>query len=223
MARGIFVTGTDTGVGKTVVAVALLEALVRAGVRAVGMKPIAAGIDANARVNEDVHALMAASNVKADAALANPYAFEPAIAPHLAAAAIGTTIEIARIVAAYEALSAKADAVVVEGAGGALVPLSGRTDMLDLAAALHLPVLMVVGVRLGCLNHARLTALATRARGLELGGWIATRIDPAMPFADENVATLREALVAPLIADIGWQSPARFDLAALRALRLADG
>lgn len=203
-ARGIFVTGTDTGVGKTRIAVALLEALVARGVRAVGMKPVAAGIDPGLAVNADVAALLAAGSVAAARADVNPYALAAAIAPHVAAAREGVDLDLATIAAAYRRLAERADAIVVEGAGGALVPLDARCDMLDIARVLSLPVLLVVGIRLGCLNHARLSALAIGARGLVLAGWIANRIDPAMEAADESVATLAATLPAPLVADCPW-------------------
>jgi dethiobiotin synthetase len=207
-ARGLFVTGTDTGIGKTRVAVALATALVRAGARVGVMKPVAAGLDPGERMPADVAALMRAANVDAPLADVNPYAFEAAIAPHIAARQSGSTIDIGRIVAAYARIAARSQVVVVEGAGGALVPLGARADMLDIAAALRLPVLLVVGIRLGCLNHAILTELAVRARGVPLAGWIANRVDPAMPVADENVRTLASALAAPLVADIGWGADA---------------
>jgi len=217
--RGFFVTGTDTGVGKTVAAVALLRACASRGLRAVGMKPVAAGIDPQAGVNADVAALAAAGNVDAPLADRNPYAFAEAVAPHLAAARAGIAIELAPIAAAYQRLAARADIVVVEGAGGALVPLGGRADMLDVARVLGLPVLLVVGLRLGCLSHARLGVLAIRARGLALAGWIACRIDPAMALADENLDWLRRELPAPLIADLAGHRP--LDSAALARLGLA--
>lgn len=204
MTRAIFVSGTDTGVGKTRVATLLLRALRAGGARAVGMKPVAAGISAGAACSEDVQALRAASN--GDAALqdVNPYAFAPAIAPHLAAAQAQAAIDLDVIAAAYRRLWAHADAVVVEGAGGVLVPLGAKTDMLDIPARLRLSVLLVVGVRLGCLNHALLSAQAVSARGLVLSGWIANRIDPAMVAADANVAALVDRLAAPLVADLPW-------------------
>jgi dethiobiotin synthetase len=223
--RGIFVTGTDTGVGKTRVAAALLRGLAAAGVRALGMKPVAAGIERGQARNADVAALIAAAGAAADIADINPYSFAQPMAPHLAAAVAGTVIDLETIAAACARLAARADAVVVEGAGGAMTPLSERTDMLDIAARLGLPVLLVVGIRLGCLNHALLTAQAIRARGLALAGWAANRIDPAMREADANVATLVRILPAPLIADFPWTSaggaaaPVRG--AALAVLRLA--
>lgn len=194
--RGLFVTGTDTGIGKTVVATILLRSLRAAGVRCVGMKPIAAGFDAGG-ANADVLALAAAANVDAPLADRNPYAFADAVAPHLAARASEATIDVAVIAAAARRLCANADALIVEGAGGVLVPLDASRDMLDVAAALDLPVLLVVGLRLGCLNHTLLSALAIRRRGLELRGWIANRLSAPMRLADANIATLAERLGAP--------------------------
>lgn len=212
MIRGIFVCGTDTGVGKTRVAAALLRGLAADGIRAVGMKPVASGIEPGAEWNEDVLALRAASDAAAVKAARpedlNPYAFVPAIAPHLASAQAGSTIDIEVIDAAARRLAGGGSAVVVEGAGGALVPLSSRSDMLDIAVALRLPVLLVVGVRLGCINHALLSALAIRSRGLMLSAWVANRIDPTMAEADANVATLERALAAPLLADLPWSNSA---------------
>lgn len=202
MTTGVFVTGTDTGVGKTVACVALLRALALSGVRAVGMKPVSAGVEPGAALNADVVALGAAGNVDAPLAERNPYAFDEAIAPHVAAARAGVAIDLARIEDAYARLAARADAIVVEGAGGPLVPLGPRHDMLDIAARLRLPVLLVVGVRLGCLSHALAAELAIRSRGLRLAGWIASRVDPAMTLADASVAALRARLPAPLVADL---------------------
>jgi len=208
MPRGLFITGTDTGIGKTVAAVALLRALVASGRRAVGMKPVSAGVDEGAKANADVEALDAAGNVDAPLAERNPYAFALRIAPHVAAARAGVAIDLERIAGAYARLAARADAVVVEGAGGPLVPIDARCDMLDIARRLHVPVLLVVGVRLGCLNHALAAELAIRSRGLELAGWVANRIDPAMEAADETVAALDARLPAPRVADLAWGDPA---------------
>jgi dethiobiotin synthetase len=215
-ANGIFVTGTDTGVGKTFVAAALLRALVAEGLRAAGMKPVASGAPA-AAAHADVRALVTAGNVAASLADVNPYSFTPAIAPHLAAESGGVDIDVGRIASAYANLAARSDAVVVEGAGGVLVPLSRHADMLDIPARLGLPVLLVVGVRLGCINHALLSALALSARGLRLAGWVANRIDPAMEGGDACVAALAQRLPAPLIADIGWQAGAAPTLGQPRA------
>jgi len=203
---GYFVTGTDTGVGKTLVACALLHALARRGARVIGMKPVAAGArrEGATLVNDDVVALTQASNTVAPAGLVNPYCFEPPIAPHIAAAQAGVTIDITHIVQAHAALARDADCVVVEGAGGFRVPLSPHANTSELAAALALPVVLVVGMRLGCLNHALLTADAVRAAGLDLAGWVANHVDPDMACADENVSTLAAALGAPLLARIAY-------------------
>lgn len=207
MARGLFVTGTDTGVGKTLVAVALLRALAGTGKRAVGMKPVSAGLAADGSANPDVAALQAAGNVDAPLSDRNPFAFAKAIAPHLAAAEAGAAIDLAVIAAAYARLAAHSDIVVVEGAGGALVPIDATRDMLDIAAHLRLPVLLVVGMRLGCLNHALLSAAAIRTRGLELAGWVANCIDPQMQAVAANVEALSLRLQAPRVAEIAWNAP----------------
>lgn len=199
--HGFFITGTDTGVGKTRIATALLRAFASRGLRAVGMKPVAAGCEwaDGALVNEDVAALTAASTVAAPVDLINPYRFQPAIAPHLAAELAGETISLQRIGDAYVALAARADRVVVEGAGGLLVPLNERDDFGDLARLLELPVVLVVGMRLGCLNHALLTAEAVRRRGLRFAGWVANRLDATTPAVEQNVQTLCKRLGAPLL------------------------
>jgi dethiobiotin synthetase len=204
MAHGIFVTGTDTGVGKTLAACALLHAYAQRGERVIGMKPVAAGLDevAGQSINADVAALGAASNVVAPLASVNPYAFAPPIAPHLAARRAGETIDLSRIADAYRDLAARAERVIVEGAGGALVPLNERDDMLDLARVLGLPVVLVVGVRLGCINHALLTAAAIRARGLHLAAWIANTLDPHLPALEDHLAALRTRLIAPCLGTI---------------------
>jgi dethiobiotin synthetase len=220
-ARGVFVTGTDTGIGKTHVAAALLRALVAAGLRAAGMKPVAAGVDRDGR-HGDVVALRAAGNIDADDADVNPFAFAPAIAPHVAAALEGRTIDLARIERAYAALAARADVVVVEGAGGVLVPLGAREDMLDIPARLRLPVVLVVGVRLGCISHALASALAIRARGLELAGWIADRVDPAMERPGDSVAAIAARLGRSPAADVAFGAP-DVPVATLAALGLVAG
>lgn len=217
-ARGVFVTGTDTGVGKTFVACALLRALAASGTNAIGMKPVAAGIDRSIGVNEDVRALAAAANVDAPLADRNPYAFADPVAPHLAAAALPSTIDVGNIASAYARLALRAEAIVVEGAGGALVPLDARRDMLDVADALRLPVLLVVGMRLGCLNHALLSALAIRARGLVLAGWIANELPPGMAHRDGNVDTIARRLGSRPIATFTQHESAHFDSRTLALL-----
>ncbi len=206
MTRGLFVTGTDTGVGKTLVSAMLLRALAAAGHRAAGMKPVATGLAEGESIHADVRALVAAANVDGPLSDVNPFLFTAAVAPELAARAADAVIDLGVIAAAYARLSARADAIVVEGAGGALVPLTRQTDMLDIPRRLGLPVLLVVGMRLGCLNHALMSALAINARGLALAGWVANRIDPAMREGDANVAILAERLPAPLVADLAWSA-----------------
>lgn len=201
---GLFVTGTDTGVGKTRVAVVLIHALRARGLRVAGMKPVAAG-QAPGALNEDVVALMQAANVAADVRDVNPYAFEPPIAPHIAAAQAGMRIDIDVIAKAYARLAAQADVVVVEGAGGWRVPLNDAADMADLAQALGLPVVLVVGLRLGCLNHALLTADSIRQRGLPWGGWVGNAIDPDMTCREENIVALRHRLSEPCLGILSYQ------------------
>lgn len=196
--QAYFVTGTDTEVGKTFVTCALLHGARRHGQKALGMKPIAAGVDA-AGNNEDVEMLVAASSLAAPREQVNPYCFELPIAPHLAAAIEKRRIDPARIAAAARDLAAEADLLLVEGVGGFRVPLDEESDTADLAVRLGLPVILVVGMRLGCLNHALLTAEAIHARGLKLAGWVANCIDPAMMRLDENVAALKTRLAAPLL------------------------
>jgi dethiobiotin synthetase len=204
----IFVTGTDTGVGKTLVSAALLHALVRHYPRVVGMKPVAAGtalID-GVQANDDVLALRAASSCQVSHALDNPVLLPDPLSPHIAAARAGVEISIAHIVACHRQLLELADAVVVEGAGGFMVPLSDTHTGADLAQALGLPVVLVVGLRLGCLNHALLTAWAIRARGLTLAGWVANHIDPEMLAQADNITFLQQQLQAPLLASIAYQA-----------------
>lgn len=199
-----FITGTDTGVGKTFVTCALLHALRTQGnMRAVGMKPVAAGLEADGS-NDDVERLRAASSIAAPYAAINPYALSAAVAPHIAAAEAGVVIELPPILSAFKELQAMSDAVIVEGVGGFCVPLADDFDTADLAVALALPVIMVVGMRLGCINHALLTAQAIRSRGLNLAGWIANHIDPAMLRPDENLCALKDRIAAPLLGTIPY-------------------
>jgi dethiobiotin synthetase len=218
--RGCFVAGTDTGVGKTLISAGLLHLLGRQGLRVAGYKPVAAGAvwqGDPARPgeaggywhNDDVEALLAASNIALTRDEVGPAVFEAACAPHLAARLAGRRIEPAALLAGAHRLNARCDALVVEGVGGFCVPLvmgDGSADdhgTDDLAAALALPVLLVVGMRLGCINHALLTAQAIAARGLRLAGWIANRIDPAMALAQDNIdaieSLLRRRHAAPLL------------------------
>lgn len=221
---GCFVTGTDTGVGKSLVSSALLMQLVRQGRRSVGMKPVAAGtmLHDGQWVNEDVLQLQAAGNVEAPLALQCPYLLHAPLSPHLAARAEGCTISLDRLVSSYTQLAGLAEAVVVEGAGGFRVPLTEGLDGADLATALGLPVVLVVGVRLGCLNHALLTQDAILARGLPLAGWVASRIDPDMAEPDANVEYLRRRLHAPMLGDIPWLARADTGTAMHAAARAAS-
>ncbi len=201
-----FVTGTDTGVGKTLVSAALVHAATRAGLKAVGMKPVAAGstvIDGRL-ANEDVDTLAAEASVAVPVSLTSPYILREACAPHVAAELERVRIDEAVLLDAFRQTSAMAEAVVVEGVGGFRVPLSDTFDTADLAAHLRLDVILVVGLRLGCLNHALLTAEALATRGLKLVGWVANQIDPAMPHQAANLAALQSRLSAPLVGVIPW-------------------
>jgi dethiobiotin synthetase len=198
MSHAYFLTGTDTEIGKTFTACALLHAARAAGFAAAGLKPVAAGVDANGH-NEDVDSLVAASSVALPSAMVNPYCFRAAVAPHIAAAEEGRAIDFAIIADAIAAARRQADFVVVEGVGGFRVPLGVDRDSADLAVALGLPVILVVGLRLGCINHALLSAEAIAARGLTLAGWVANTVDRDMARREENIAALGERLAAPLL------------------------
>jgi dethiobiotin synthetase len=201
MKNAYFLTGTDTGIGKTLVTCALLLRARRDGLAAAGLKPVAAGTDSAGR-NDDVEAIVAASGVPLARTIVNPFCFTPAIAPHIAAAEAGRTIDFALIADACAEARRQADLVIVEGVGGFRVPLGVDRDSADLAVALGLPVILVVGMRLGCLNHALLTAEAITARGLTLAGWVANRVDPDMSRYDENLAALAARLPAPCLGNV---------------------
>jgi dethiobiotin synthetase len=219
--RGLFVTGTDTGVGKTLASAALVRALVARGVSVHPLKPIAAGAHRHGAgyANEDTLELMRASgDARLRAADVTPILLRKPMAPHIAARREGRRIGLAPVLAAYRRATRGGRFVVVEGVGGFMVPLSERLDTVDLAQALALPVVLVVGLRLGCLNHALLTARAIDAAGLELAGWIANAIDPRMPVREENVAALKRRLNAPLLARFPFDRHAT----AARFARLVD-
>jgi dethiobiotin synthetase len=198
---GYFVTGTDTEVGKTLISCALLLHLRKAHARVVGMKPVAAGTTPEGD-NEDAVALRAAGSIRVPRELDNPYCLPLPMSPHLAARAAGQRIEVSVLADRYRQLAGLADAVVVEGAGGFHVPLNESETGADLACALQLPIVLVVGLRLGCLNHALLTQEAILSRGLRIAGWVANRIDPQMQAQEDNIAYLSERLKAPLWADV---------------------
>ncbi len=211
--RGFFVTGTDTGIGKTRVSAGLLKAMSKAGLKCAGMKPIASGAEMTAEGlrNEDALALMTAASVKKPYSVVNPYCFAPPVAPHLAAREAQVEISLDPIRSAYLELCQGADAVVVEGVGGWQVPLSETLELPDLARELELPVLLVVGMRLGCLNHALLTARAIRADGLEFAGWVANAVDPDFQRPEANLASLSAALDAPLLGQLAYAPKARIE------------
>lgn len=210
MQGGFFVTGTDTEIGKTHSAVRLIEKLQRQGKTVLAMKPVASGCERLADGswhNDDVARLCAATG-QADLALMNPYRFEPAVSPHIAAREAGVDISLAHIAVCYRELAGQADCVLVEGAGGWLAPLSDTLYMEDLARALELPVILVVGMKLGCINHALLTARAVRASGCTFAGWVANRLSAAQPRYAENLATLTAALGMPPLLELPWEGGA---------------
>jgi dethiobiotin synthetase len=201
MSRGYFIAGTDTGVGKTQVAAALISLLGQRHKRVVGMKPVASGcIDTGDGLrNDDAQRLIEASSIDVDYEDVNPYAFAPAIAPHLAAEDVGIKIELQSVLDHFECLQQQADCVVVEGVGGWMVPLGHIITTEHMAKALGLPVVLVVGMRLGCLNHALLSARAIEASGLRLAGWVANTIDPEMERVNDNLHTLKKRLNVPFL------------------------
>ena len=224
----IFVTGTDTEIGKTRTSAALLHWCAQQGWRSAGFKPVAAGLEADGS-NEDVEALRAAGSMELGSAEVGPLQFQAACAPHIAAALEGRAIGLPTLVQQARALAQRADVLVVEGVGGFCVPLTPDADTADLALALGYPVVLVVGLRLGCISHALLTAEAIRARGLRLAGWVGNRVVRDMPWVDENVATLRDRLWrqhgAPCLGVVPWLAEpdpaavaAHLDPAALRSI-----
>jgi dethiobiotin synthetase len=225
-ARGIFVTGTDTGVGKTVVACALVRGLTSLGLRVAVMKPVASGSEQTAKGlrNTDALALAQASNVPLLYEEINPYCFEAPVSPHIAAKDAGIRVDTDMIRRLFVAVGQSADWVVVEGAGGWLAPISERQTMADLAWELGIPALMVVGVKLGCLNQAQLTHLGIDARGVSFAGWIANQAQPSMARAEENLATLERLMGEPALARVPYSPEEASSLVlAQAAARLAEG
>lgn len=202
MKKAIFITGTDTGVGKTYVACKLIEQYKAQGYKVIGMKPIAAGCElVNGEwVNDDVLKLETASNVQAPRALINPYSFNEPIAPHIAAQLAGISISIDVIKQAFNKLSTLADIVIVEGAGGLLVPLNDTETIADLILALNIPVILVVGLKVGCINHTVLSAQSMNLHGITLYGWISNQIEIDMQQTDANISTIEKKLgLAPYL------------------------
>jgi dethiobiotin synthetase len=214
MKSAFFITGTDTNVGKTWTTIALMRCLQMQGLTAVGMKPVAAGCEWHDGVlkNSDALLMQQHASVPLGYREINPYAFEAAMSPHLACGGVEVSVDV--ISDGFSRLQQLADVVIIEGAGGWYSPLSGNLDNADLAQALGLPVILVVGVRLGCINHARLTMLAIRRSGLSCVGWVAMQIDQAMPGFDGNLTYLRESLDAPLLGVLPFSAAGDFDVLA---------
>lgn len=207
MSKAFFITGTDTEVGKTAVSCALLEAGRSAGLRTAAVKPVAAGLDDSGR-NEDALQLMASMTETMDYAQVNPVALAPPIAPHIAAEQAGRRLQASQLAGICRGvLTGPADLVLIEGAGGWRVPISPRETLADLARALQVPVILVVGMRLGCLNHALLTAEAVLRDGLKLAGWVANQPTGRMHCHEENLDSLRRLLPAPCLGEIPHLSP----------------
>ena len=201
--KGYFITATDTNAGKTLFTAGLLASLALQGYQTLGFKPVASGCKKTKQglQNADALALMQASSVKLDYAAVNPYAFEPAIAPHIAAELAGSEINLEVIASLIRSQQSKADYILVEGVGGWLVPLNARQTLADLAGLLGYKIILVVAMRLGCINHALLTAQAIRQSGLEIAGWIANmgRQDEQMLYLQENILTLKNSLGTPYL------------------------
>ncbi|NLY12164.1 MAG: dethiobiotin synthase [Gammaproteobacteria bacterium] len=209
MAQAFFITGTDTDAGKTSVAAGLLCAAKQQGCSTLAMKPVASGCEMTVQGlrNSDALALMAQSTVQLPYTQINPYAFAPAIAPHIAAQEAGVELSVADLHrAAQLVVQQQADFTLIEGAGGWRVPISNTEFLSDFAVALQLPVILVVGVKLGCINHAFLTAQAILNDGLELAGWVANVVDPHCARLAENLVTLRQLMPAPCLAEVPYLS-----------------
>lgn len=218
-----FVTGTDTGVGKTLISAALLYAFAARGASVAGFKPVAAGCDTQG-VHEDVLALQAVSAPGLSAGQINPYGFAPPVAPHLAAQQAGVEISLVTLLENYQILARQVDTVIVEGVGGFMVPLNATQTTADLARQLGLPVILVVGMRLGCLNHALLTRQAIANCGLKCAGWVANVLQPDMPLLGENIHALRERLETPLLGMVPYQTaPEEGRVASRLNLALLEG
>jgi len=214
MEQGYFITGTDTNAGKTWATIALMRYFKQQGKTVVGMTPVAAGCTTqNGQLKyEDAMLIQENSSVKIDYDLINPYAYESPVSPHIAG--INNPVNLAKIIEKFYTLKALAEIVLVEGAGGWHAPLNDHEDISDLAKALGLPVIIVVAIRLGCINHAQLTWQAIRYSGIPCAGWIAVCVDPDMLKPDENICTIKTALDVPLLGVLPYLSNADFDLLA---------
>jgi len=206
--KGIFITGTDTDCGKTEIALSLMQALQQRGLSVLGMKPVASGCEPTSEGlrNEDASRLRAQGSSEVPYELVNPYAFDLPVAPHIAAGWAGVEIDLETVRSAAECLSSESDFLVVEGVGGWRVPLGPDLFVSDLPRILDLPVILVCGIRLGCINHSLLTVESIRASGVRFGGWIANRIDPDMLVPDENLATLAPLIGAPCLGVVPWMA-----------------
>ncbi|NIF17400.1 dethiobiotin synthase [Pantoea sp. Cy-639] len=217
MSPAYFIAGTDTDVGKTTIAAGLLHAARQSGLSTLAAKPVASGctVTAQGLRNSDALALIGESSIKLPYATVNPFAFEPAIAPHVAAHEAGVTLSVPTLRdAMLQVLAHKADFTLIEGAGGWRVPLSDHANLSDLAIALQLPVILVVGVRLGCINHALLSAEAIARDGLQLAGWVANIVDPQTSRLEENLSSLAERLPAPCLGRVPWLKQAKTEAVA---------
>lgn len=204
--KGVFITGTDTGVGKTWFTVTLMEALKKQGHQTAGMKPVACGASyINGQLmHDDAALIMQHCSQPTDYELINPVVFELPVAPNIAANCTNKTVTLEQVVASYHQLAASNEIVVVEGVGGWRVPISNKISTVDLVRELSLPVILVVGVRLGCINHALLSAEVIRADGMNLCGWVSNQLENGNPYKRETIATLKERLACPHIADIPY-------------------
>jgi dethiobiotin synthetase len=206
MQQNFFITGTDTGVGKTLISCALLSKLSQQGLTVQGMKPVASGCQQtpDGLRNEDAELLMNYSSMDLPYSTINPYAYAEAVAPHLLADQVGETIKLELIRDKYREISSQSDCVIVEGVGGWMVPLNNTQTVADLAVLLDLPVVLVVGMRLGCINHALLTHQAIIDSGLSCAGWIANQIDADMQRVNENITAIEQRIGAPLLGKVNY-------------------
>jgi len=214
MEQGYFITGTDTNAGKTWATIALMRYFKQQGKTVVGMKPVAAGCTTqNGQLkNEDALLIQENASVQIDYGLINPYAYELSVSPHIAG--INNPVNLPKIVEKFNSLKALAEIVLVEGAGGWYAPLNDHEDISDLAKELALPVIIIVAIKLGCINHAKLTWQAIRYSGIPCAGWIAVCVDPDMLNREENIHTIKTALNAPLLGVLPYLASADFDLMA---------